>query len=60
MSIFTCLPKIEHTVFEIDEMCRTVKCPESFFTKPVVKIRITIQDVYPGTKWQDTAISAYA
>jgi len=28
------------------------------FTKPVVKIRITIQDVYPGTKWQDTAISA--
>ena len=28
------------------------------FTKPVVKIRITIQDVYPGSKWQDTAISA--
>ena len=28
------------------------------FTKPVVKIRITIQDVYAGTKWQDTAISA--
>ncbi len=28
------------------------------FTKPVVKIRMTIQDVYPGTKWQDTAISA--
>lgn len=23
--------EIEHTVFEIDEMCRTVKCPESFF-----------------------------
>jgi len=28
------------------------------FSEPVIKFRITIKEVYPGEKWQDTAISA--
>ena len=45
---------IEQTVtFEDFVYFKTVKFPE-----PVNKFRIVIQSIYPGAKWEDTAISA--
>ena len=51
MGIFTCLPILLSRLKTLRSTCNEISAP-------VVKIRITIQDVYPGSKWQDTAISA--